>query len=91
MLISLFLKLRTCGTRTILVLANISDKYVWCQDLLECVLHEMDIYLWDDRMCPIMTDLIQDEPREILLKACFSSSAVEQQVAVRLILIACKC
>ena len=41
----------------------------------------------DDKTCSLLKDVLKDSSRKLLWKSCFSDKTLEQQTAVRLILI----
>ncbi|KAG4068286.1 hypothetical protein HA402_007806 [Bradysia odoriphaga] len=87
-LTSLALKLKSDATKTIITLAKIADDHAWCQDLLESILQELELLVWEVRSCQLLTDLIRDNSTELLWQSCISSNLMEQQTAIRLLLLA---
>ncbi|KAJ6637430.1 Integrator complex subunit 5 [Pseudolycoriella hygida] len=88
LLTSLSLKLRNDATKTIITLAKIAENHAWCQDLLESILQELESFVWENRSCPLLTDLTKDDSTETLWDSCLSSNLFQQQTAVRLLLLA---
>ena len=84
---NLAIKLRHYATKIILTIAKIAETYVWCQDLLEFILQEIEFYFYDDRVCPLTNDIVKDSSRRLVLDACVNGTLMEQQTAVRLILL----
>jgi integrator complex subunit 5 len=82
----LLLKTRENGTNILLILAKIAPEYLWCQELLELILTEMEMLVFDDRSCALFSDIAKDDSRKLLWSACKSSTTLEQQTALRLIL-----
>lgn len=89
-LTSLALKLKNDATKTIITVAKIADDHAWCQDLLESILQELELLVWEVRSCQLLNDLIKDDSTEMLWQSCVSSNLIEQQTAIRLLLLACK-
>lgn len=86
LLTKLLLKTKDEGTKLLLILAKIAPQYLWCQELLELILTEMEMLVFDDRSCALFSDIAKDESRKLLWSACKSSTTLEQQTALRLIL-----
>lgn len=86
---TLALKLKANAAATLLTLARTAIKHVWCEEFLENILQELEgLLLLSDTTCPLLTDLIRDESVSPLWEACCSANFIEQQTAVRLLLIA---
>lgn len=86
---SLALKLKANAATTILTLARTASNHVWCQEFLENIIQELEsLLLLSDSACPFLTDLIRDESVAPLWQACSSANLIEQQTAVRLLLLA---
>lgn len=86
---TLALKLKTNVSTTLLTLARTAANYVWCQEFLENILQELEaLLLLSDSACPLLSDLIRDESVAPLWEACCSANFIEQQTAVRLLLLA---
>lgn len=87
---SLALKLKSNVAPTILLLARIASDHTWCQEFLENILQELESLLLvsDSSICPLLTDLLRDESSAPLWQACCSANLIEQQTAVRLLLLA---
>lgn len=90
-LTSLALKLKNDATKTILTAAKIADSYAWCHDLLESILQELESLVLEAHNCQLLKDLIKDDSTELLWQSCVSSNLIEQQTAIRLLLLACEC
>lgn len=72
-----------------LTLARIAENYSWCKEFLENILQELEgLVLVSDGSCPLLTDMIKDESVAPLWESCCSTNFIEQQTAVRLILLA---
>lgn len=71
-------------------MAKIADTHAWCQDLLESILQELELLVWETRTCELLNDLIKDDSTELLWQSCVSSNLIEQQTAIRLLLLACE-
>lgn len=87
-LAALALKLKSNATQSVLTLARIAEDHRWCQDLLEAVLHELEHMVLENGSCPLLHDLPRTESAERLWSACGSALLIEQQTAVRLLLLA---
>lgn len=89
-LTTLTLRVRKGATKIVLTLAKIAEKYGWCHDHLEFVLQEVFTLLSEDRISPILTDVLDDGSQKLLIKTCVQGSLLERQTAIRLILLAGK-
>lgn len=87
-LTSLTLRVRKGATRIMLMLAKIGEEYVWCHDLLEFVLQDVFTLLSEDRISPILTDVLEENSQKLLINSCVQGSLLEQQTAIRLVLLA---
>lgn len=86
---TLSLKLKANASTTLLTLARTASSHVWCQEFLENILQELEgLLLLPDSTCPLLTDLIRDESVAPLWDACCSPNVIEQQTAIRLLLLA---
>lgn len=90
MLVTLALKLKTNATQSVLTIARIADQadHPWCQDLLEGVLHELEYMVLATSSCALLTDLSRPASAQLLWTACCAAQPIEQQTAVRLLLLA---
>lgn len=70
-----------------LTLAKIATNYTWCQDFLENIFQELELVAWDDGSCPLLVDATKDESTAKLWDSCVSDQLIEQQTAVRLLLL----
>lgn len=86
-LTTLTMRVRKGATRIVLALAKIAEEYVWCHDLLEFVLQEVFTLLSEDRISPILTDVLDNVSQKLLIKSCVQGSLLERQTAIRLILL----
>lgn len=89
-LTSLALKLKDDATKAIITVAKIADNHAWCQDLLESILQELELLVWEVERCQLLNDLTKDNSTEMLWQSCVSSNLIEQQTAIRLLLLACE-
>lgn len=89
-LTTLILRIRKGATRIVIALAKIAETSVWCHDLLEFVLQDVFTLLSEDRISPILTDVLEDGSQKLLIKSCVHGSLLERQTAIRLILLAGK-
>lgn len=86
---SLALKLKANSAPTLLTLARIAVNHVWCQEFLEYILQELEsLVILTDSSCPLLMDLLRDESVAPLWEACCSTNFIEQQTAIRLLLLA---
>lgn len=80
------------GSRILLILSKFGDN-PFCVELLQQVLRELEALTLGDRPLsgefPLLIDLLRDETLPKLWKACLSSTRLEQETAVRLILLIC--
>lgn len=86
-LTTLMLRARKGATKIVLTLAKIAEEFVWCHDLLEFVLQEVFTLLSEDRISPILNDVLEDASQKLLVKSCVDGSLLERQTAIRLILL----
>lgn len=84
---ALALTLKMDATKTVLTLARIAENFSWAEHLLEHILQELETLVWNERSCPLLNDLTQDKSTELLRHSCISETIVEQQTAVRLLLL----
>lgn len=87
---TLMMKLKQDATKTIMTLAKIAQQYQWCQEFLENILQELETLVLEDRTCPLLDDVTNNESKLKLWSACQSELLFEQQTAVRLLLLVCK-
>lgn len=90
MLATLALKLETKATQSVLTVARIADQAddPWCQDLLEDILHELEYMVLANSSCALLADLSRPASAQLLWAACCAAQPIEQQTAVRLLLLA---
>lgn len=84
---TLVLQIQQNGTKILLLIASIAQSYVWCQDLLEHTMQELENLLYEGRVCLLDEDIVKDSSQKMLLSSCFNGQLREQQTAVRLILL----
>lgn len=84
---NLALKIGTNGTKILLTLGRIAKSYIWVQNFLEFIIQELERLILDKCMCPLLLDVPKNESRKMLWEACRSDNFIEQQTAVRLILL----
>lgn len=82
----LIIRTRENGTKLLLLLADNYDQNKWCMVLLELVMTELQSLVFNDKTCPIFSDIRKDSSWGILWDACKSEKAILQQTAVRLIM-----
>lgn len=88
---NIVLRLKSHGAQLLITASKMVDKNTWCHDFLEYSMQELEQIVLNARLCPLMDDLATEETKYMLWKSCLSSNIYEQQTAVRLILIVCKC
>ncbi|XP_050068431.1 integrator complex subunit 5 [Anopheles maculipalpis] len=84
----LLLKIKKHAIRVTLILAKLSTQHNWCQELLEIMFVELETLVLEKHSVPLLEDIIRDSSREMLWDSCASDVSYEQQVGVRLILLA---
>lgn len=86
---SWIMRINESGTRILLILAQ--SEIPICTELLQQVLRELEALTLDDRQLtgefPLLIDLLRDETKPKLWKACLSSNRMEQETAIRLLLL----
>lgn len=79
------------GTKILLLLARNGQTTPFCGELLEHILLDLEDWMLDDRHLtgerPLLIDLLKDCNKALLWQSCISECALEQQTAVRLIMI----
>lgn len=86
----ILLRLKSHGAELVIAISKLADKYTWCQDFLEYSLQELEQVVLSAQVCPLMEDLATGDSKNLLWKSCLSANLLEQQTAVRLLLIICK-
>lgn len=71
-----------------LTIAEMSDQSTWCHNLLESVLQEIFTLVNDNRVCPILSDVLEQNSQDLLVATSISKSVIKRQTAIRLILLA---
>lgn len=84
---SLPLNLKTNGSKLLMTAARLAEQYPWCQEFLECNLQELEQVILMNSRCPLLSDLSTDASKFLLWKGCLSWNIIEQQTAVRLLLL----
>lgn len=87
-LTGLLLRIRKGATKVMLTIAEIAEQSTWCHNLLESVLQEIFILVNDNRMCPILCDVLEQNSQDLLISTSVSKSLIKRQTAIRLILLA---
>ncbi|CAO1437093.1 unnamed protein product [Diamesa tonsa] len=82
----LILKTKENGTKLLLILANTFENYDWCRELLEVILTELEALIFQDKTCPLFTDIRKYESWQMLWDGCVSNIKLVQQTSVRLIM-----
>ncbi|XP_058467159.1 integrator complex subunit 5-like, partial [Malaya genurostris] len=85
---NLLLKVKKKSIEVLLTLPGISEKYSWCQELLEMLFVELETIVLEKRSCPLLDDAVKDSSKDLLWRSCLSDCSLAQQSAVRLILLA---
>ncbi|XP_035774814.1 integrator complex subunit 5-like [Anopheles albimanus] len=88
MVASMLQKIKKYSTHVTLILAKLAGKYGWCQELLEMLFVELETLVLDKQTAPLLEDVFRDSSRETLWQGSIADDAYQQQVAVRLILLA---
>lgn len=87
-LTAVLLRIRKGATKVMLTIAEIADQNTWCHNLLESVLQEIFTLVNDNRVCPILSDVLEQNSQDLLISTSVSKSLIERQTAIRLILLA---
>lgn len=83
---NLLLRLNKGATTFILKLAKTSEISLWCQDLLEYILQEIENDTVEEKVAKVANDITDDHSKLALFLACIEGLLTEQQTAIRLIL-----
>lgn len=84
------LRLNQHGAKLLLMVSKMAEKYVWCQDFLDTSMQELEQWVLNMRNFPLLGDLAFEETKYMLWKSCLSPNILEQQTAVRLLLVVCE-
>lgn len=87
-LTGLLLRIRKGATKVMLTIAEIAAQSTWCHNLLESILQEIFILVNDNRVCPILSDVLEQNSQDLLIATSVSKSLLKRQTAIRLILLA---
>lgn len=82
----LILRTRENGSKLLLMLAESFNNNTWCMELLELVMTELQSLVFNDKTCPLFSDIRKDTTWELLWTSCQSEKVMVQQTAIRLIL-----
>ncbi|XP_034115208.1 integrator complex subunit 5 [Drosophila albomicans] len=81
------LRLNQHGAKLLLMVSRMAEKYTWCQDFLDTSMQELEQWVLNMRNFPLLVDLAFEETKYMLWKSCLSTNILEQQTAVRLLLV----
>ncbi|XP_068152334.1 integrator complex subunit 5 [Drosophila tropicalis] len=81
------LRLNHHGAKLLLTAARMSERYMWCQDFLDTSMQDLEQWVLNQRNFPLLADLAYEETKYMLWKSCLSTNLIEQQTAVRLLLV----
>lgn len=81
----LILKTGNNSTKILMILAKMAPEYMWCNELLELVLVELEAKTLEDVPCPIMKDLMKQKTE--IWKECLNDSPIVQQTALWVLLL----
>lgn len=85
----LILRSKENGTRLLLILVDNFESSLWCVELVELVIVELESMMYnDDKTCSLITDIRKEKNWPLLWKACVSHKKLLQQTAIRLIMLA---
>lgn len=87
-LTALLLRIRKGATRVMLIIAEIAEQNTWCHNLLESVLQEISTLVNENRICSILTDVLEQKSQDLLISMSVSNPQIKRQTAIRLILLA---
>lgn len=87
-LTGLLLRIRKGATKVMLTIAEIAEQSTWCHNLLESILQEIFTLVNDNRICPILSDVLEQCSQDLLILTSVSKSLIKRQTAIRLILLA---
>ncbi|XP_037956882.1 integrator complex subunit 5 [Teleopsis dalmanni] len=82
------LRIKNHGVQLLLKLAKIASQFQWCYIFLEYSLIELEQCVLNSKLCPLINDLASEESKYLLWISSTSSNRIEQQTAIRLLLIA---
>ncbi|KAH8417992.1 hypothetical protein KR222_010192, partial [Zaprionus bogoriensis] len=81
------LRLNQHGAKLLIMVSRMAEKYMWCQDFLDTSMQELEQWVLNMRNFPLLADLAFEETKYMLWKSCLSTNILEQQTAVRLLLV----
>ncbi|EDW24137.1 GL23969 [Drosophila persimilis] len=81
------LRMNEHGATLLITAAKMAEKFVWCQDFLDNSMQELEQWVLKQRNFPLLADLAYEETKYMLWKSCLSKNLLEQQTAVRLLLV----
>ncbi|XP_030565757.1 integrator complex subunit 5 [Drosophila novamexicana] len=81
------LRVNQHGAKLLLMVAKLAEKYVWCQEFLDTSMQELEQWVLNMRTFPLLGDLASEKTKYMLWKSCLSTNLLEQQTAVRLLLV----
>ncbi|XP_055383717.1 integrator complex subunit 5 [Condylostylus longicornis] len=84
---NLALKIKVNGSKLLMIVAKLAEKFIWCHDFIECALQELEHMVLVNMSCPLLEELSKEESKGLLWKSAKSPIFIEQQTAVRLILL----
>ncbi|KAL5283008.1 INTS5 family protein [Megaselia abdita] len=84
---NLLLKLKSGCTKIIIIVAKLTMEFKWCNTFLEYTLQELEQIVLLNRSCAMLQNLSTEESKELLWESCRSNNRVEQQTAIRLIIL----
>lgn len=85
----LILRSKENGTKLLLTLMDKFESNLWCVELVELVILELESMMYnDDKTCPLVSDIRKEKNWPFLWNACTSHKKLLQQTATRLILLA---
>lgn len=71
-----------------LTIAEIAEQSTWCHNLLESILQDINVLVNDNRMCSVLSDILEQNSQDLLISTSVSNSVIKRQTAIRLILLA---
>lgn len=84
----LILRTKQNGTKLILMLTETFESNLWCMELVELVLAELESMVSSGRSCTLFDDIRKESTWKYLWRGCMSNRLILQQTAVRMILAA---
>lgn len=86
-LTALALRVRKGATSILLIIAEIAAEHTWCHNFLESILQELLTLVSDNRVCPLLCDVLEQSSQDLLISASVCDAFIKRQTAIRLVLL----